>query len=382
MDNIIEPNKSFDFSKLSLGHPTGIQGGAYFTKVLFDSSPFYIQTPKSLTRQGFVKTGKKMYSDLMFDYNANDFINWLENLETKCQELILEKSDEWFQEPLDINDIESAFSPIIRVYKSGKYYLVRTNIKYSNTSNSHVIKIYNEDEQILSLEDIHANMNMNIISILEIQGIKFTSRNFQIEIENKQIMVLNKEPVFENCLIKKKDKCFKIETTIESNKVEPVSQSNIVDFSSVKILENILNSLDETKENEIIECEKQNIKSEADNFIENDIDIHSQKDVNLTSEILNNKKNFLDELEEIDLSIHLDNNNLETMKLRKPNEVYYEIYKEALKKAKKAKKQSLIAYLEAKKIKKTYMLTDIEVSDEESENSDISMSDNETQSLE
>jgi len=36
MDNIIEPNESFDFSKISLGHPVGIQGGAYFTKILFD----------------------------------------------------------------------------------------------------------------------------------------------------------------------------------------------------------------------------------------------------------------------------------------------------------------------------------------------------------
>ena len=33
MDNIIEPNESFDFTQLSLAHPTGIQGGAYFTKI-------------------------------------------------------------------------------------------------------------------------------------------------------------------------------------------------------------------------------------------------------------------------------------------------------------------------------------------------------------
>ena len=34
MDYIIEPNKQFDFSQLSLANPTGIQGGAYFTKIL------------------------------------------------------------------------------------------------------------------------------------------------------------------------------------------------------------------------------------------------------------------------------------------------------------------------------------------------------------
>jgi hypothetical protein len=70
MNNIIEPNKNFDFSKLSLAHPSGIQGGAYFTKILHSNKPLYIQTTKSLTRQGFVKSGKKYYCDLMLDNNS------------------------------------------------------------------------------------------------------------------------------------------------------------------------------------------------------------------------------------------------------------------------------------------------------------------------
>ncbi len=91
MENITEPNESFDFSKLSLAHPTGIQGGAYFTKILYNSKPLYIQTVKSLTRQGVVKSGKKYYCDLMFDNNAEVLIRWFENLEEKCQQLLFEK---------------------------------------------------------------------------------------------------------------------------------------------------------------------------------------------------------------------------------------------------------------------------------------------------
>ena len=52
------------------------------------------------------------------------------------------------------------------------------------------------------MDDVNADSS--IISILEIQGIKFTSRNFQIEIELKQVMLLNKDALFENCVIKKK----------------------------------------------------------------------------------------------------------------------------------------------------------------------------------
>ena len=69
MDNIIEPTVDFDFSNLYLGQPSSLSGGAYFTRIFFGSKPIYIQTPKSLTKQGFVKNGKKIYTDLMFDNN-------------------------------------------------------------------------------------------------------------------------------------------------------------------------------------------------------------------------------------------------------------------------------------------------------------------------
>ena len=83
MENIIEPNEMFDFSKLSLAHPVGIQGGAYFTKIECNKKPLYVQTVKSLTRQGLVKSNKKYHCDLMFDKNAEQLIQWFEKFEKK-----------------------------------------------------------------------------------------------------------------------------------------------------------------------------------------------------------------------------------------------------------------------------------------------------------
>ena len=65
MENIFELNKPFDFSKLSLAHPSAIQGGAYFTKIEHGLKPLYIQTTKSQTKQGISKSGKKHYCDLV-----------------------------------------------------------------------------------------------------------------------------------------------------------------------------------------------------------------------------------------------------------------------------------------------------------------------------
>ena len=67
----------------------------------------------------------------------------------------------------------------------------------------------------------------------------------------------------------------------------------------------------------------------------------------------------LDILEEVKLNI--DDNEPE-MKLKQPNEVYLDIYRAARLKAKQAKAVAVKAYLEAKKIKKLYMLDEVEFS--------------------
>ena len=75
----------------------------------------------------------------------------------------------------------------------------------------------------------------------------------------------------------------------------------------------------------------------------------------------NLKKEHLDNsLKEIDI---LEMTNNETITLKKPSDVYLKIYKEARKKAKEAKKLAIEAFLEAKRIKNTYLIEDIESDD-------------------
>ena len=380
MDNIIEPTENFDFTKLSLAHPSGIQGGAYFTKIEYNKKPLYIQTCKSQTRQGFVKTGKKYYCDLMFDKNSEGIINWFENLEERCQKLIFERRDTWFQNSLEENDIESAFNSTIRVYKSGKFYLVRTNIK-NNHNNTPSIKIYNENEIPMTMEEI--NNETNIISILEIQGIKFTSRNFQIEIELKQIMVLDNEPLFDNCLIKtsKKsiDKPLAENYTIDEPKLDNIilddtkiddtilHENNLEEVTIENIKEEMEDNLDELEPIDILL--ESDVKSEQ-HSVKEDVKLDEPVEENITldlvfedlNEDIEENTNELKEINNNDLSLE---NNLETIQLKKPNQVYFELYNEARKKAKEAKRCAILAYLEAKNIKKTYMIENLDDSDSE-----------------
>ena len=378
MNDIIEPTIDYDFSNLYLGPPSTIAGGAYFTRIMYNNNKqLYIQTPKSLTKQGFVKSGKKIYVDLMFDNNDTVFINWIENLEAKCQELIFSKGDNWFQTKLDKDDIESAFTSPFKIYKSGKFYLLRVNVKPN-------VKIFNDDTQIINLDDITSDKTL--ISIIEIQGIKFSSRNFQIEIELKQSMVVSPDPFLDACFIKKPNKKQNSAEEEEEDLEENIKDSdNLFATSLTKPVKKIIDPVIESFSNIDIDKKTEmntaiNSKTSSSPIVNTDIQLGDITDLDLNSD--SNHDNIILDIEdlsvepvkiedinvlkEVDLSSSLEDN-LESFTLKKPNQVYYEIYKKAREKAKEAKKEALLAFLEAKNIKKTYMLDDIDESEDEDE---------------
>ena len=387
MEDIIEPTMDYDFTKIYFGPPSTLAGGAYFSRIMYGTNkPLFIQTPKSLTKQGFIKSGKKVYTDLMFDNNDTVFINWVENLESKCQELVYSKRESWFESKLEKDDIESAFTSPFKIFKSGKYYLLRVNVKPN-------IKIYDEMNKIIQSESI--TNDKPILSILEIQGLKFTSRNFQIEIELKQSMVVSPDPFLDECFIKtpKKKPLIKEENIKEQlpkeqlpNDLNNIIKQSVQDLKG-KELESINNKLDsdESIDLEVVfdkpePLEKQSLPNKKSNKInkisQNNIDL---EEANIVLDVEELEDPSI--LKEVDLSSTLDNT-LETLQLKKPNQVYYEIYQKAKEKAKDAKKNAILAYIEMKNIKKTYMLDDIDESDSEFEEFASSSEISDTESLE
>ena len=322
--------------------PTVVAGGNYFIKYLIDGAPLYIQPPKCSTKQGITKGGKRFFTDLMFTNDHVDFIQWLEQLESHTCKRIFDNREQWFETSMEMHDIENYLTSPLKVYKSGKNYLVRTNIP--SRLGKITLKIYDESEQDVDPETIRENTQ--VITIMEVQGIKCSLRSFQIELELKQMMVVKPSNLFDKCIIRAKP-----------GETNPSDASAIITNTVVE--ENITLGKDENEDSDgdVKEVETNGLPIKEE--VEEEKEIVQQETeteaATVADSIAPSRSTELSEVN-IDLDILPEE---DSMQLKRPNEVYYEMYREARKKAKEARDLALRAYLEAKQIKNTYLLDDI-----------------------
>lgn len=385
MDNIITNTKDYPFDDIKLKMPRALQGGTYTSNLEIHDGPLVIQTPKCKTKNGIHKTAKHLYCDLLLNNDNKEFIDWLESLQEKIRSLILENADNWFHEAPTIDEIEYNWNNSIRTYKSN--YLIRSFVHKTKGLNKVSLQIYDTDENELSIEDIDSNKN--VICILEIIGLKFSSSSFHLEIALRQVMVINEKPIFNKCLIKFNNKSVSgeknnLEKSLSENleKTQNENIKNIVDSSeeqeNVKLeitesntteeLDTEKNSKEETvlDSNSISEPNKENdeiVKNKENNEKNNIEQEIPEEDTTTNDEKENDSLEKSDVLEEFELNL----DNTESIQLKDPTEVYLDIYKKAREKAKKLKLETIKAYLEAKRIKELYMLDNLDSSSEEEE---------------
>lgn len=398
--NILDINHTIDFSNLKLKEPTRLPGGAYFSQIKYNNNDFFINAGKSQTKNGIVETGKRIYCDLLYKEDNDKMASWLLDLEKTIKNLLFEKSSSWFHNEMDLDDIDYFYNSPLRTYKSNNY-LLRCFVVNStkNISKKSLLQIYDESENLKEFKDVEDN---DIISIIQIKGIRFTNSSFHLELELKQIMIIENKPLFSTCMIKipmnntiQEQQKEPTLTLIDTNNEEDEDEANEVNEDRKQEQnegqdineETIENNKQHEEQKEVIKeynndnlevSVSNNINIEiSDNENENENEDETDKDTrhlgnneeNLNKKMENKSEQIISPIKDVSLEeviIHPSElNNNETIQLKKPNEVFYEIYREARKKAKLAKKAAMIAYLEAKNIKNTYMLDDIEDSSDE-----------------
>ena len=389
MDNIVEPTSDYEFSQLMCISPSSLGGGNYFIRLLQKSGqkPLYIQPPKCSTKQGILKSGKKMYTDLLFKHEDEPFHEFLESLETFCKNQLFHYREKWFDSSLTEDVIEESFLPVSKMYKSGKFHCIRAQIPTRLGKSS--LKIFDEAEQEVSLESI--NNTSSILTIVEVQGIRCSARSFQLDLEIKQMMLLKPVDLFETCLFSKKSPKPSSSMAVSSTVIptpepepleEPVEPAVIVPTNNEVVVEDA-SSVDEINVDQkqdtdvdVLDLDNPNTSS---TIIPNEMEeVKEMKEVKEVEEEESMeeppKQNTLaileENVDEVDLTVP-DDDNQEVFTLKRRNDVYFNMYKEAKRKAKIARDLAISSYLEAKRIRHNYLanqdLSDEDTSDEDNE---------------
>lgn len=333
-----EANSEFPFSKISLTNPSAMQGGgAYFAKMTMEGKPIRIQLPKTLTKAGIVSTKRDCYIDLMYTRDTEPvLLEWINNIENRCKELVNEKKSLWFSNELSNSDIDGMLTPLSRTYKGETMTLIRVAIDMSKRSGSTNCQIYDDKENKID-DYAFITTEHSIIPLVFIEGIKFTNKSIEIELKMVQIMVFS--PSINECLINYKTPA--VDHVVEKNNIDTIDVAN-----TNNIILPDLNSLGKCSSVEVDICLK-NLKE--------------VKDIPLgeISELPENDK--YTNLREIDVTIA---NSTQSIIIKEPADLYMELYKAAKEKLRKLKDESFLAFLEAKHIKTKYMIEDTDENDE------------------
>ena len=391
---IYDITENFNFNNLKLENPSLINANNYFSKIYNNTSNknFYIKLPKCKTKHGIINSNSKCFCELEFNSNEKLVVEFFENLENICMTEIYNNKALWFYDADNIttDDIQEYITPIMRSYKGGKKFLIKTNIKQDK------IIIYDENEKKINLTDY--DVNNEIIPLLNINGVKFSKSTFIIDIVLVQFMILYPSDSFENQILIKINKPEAKKITESSTESSEINEQNEVTISSEINGQNEVNISNETKEQAYdlektisktnkIDCFKPSeelITYSSDrtynSSVENEI---PQLNNNNNNNNNNNKdgsyKYLVNSLETIecnnDGSIELNSldtiaENSEPIELKTHETIYLEIYKKAKQKAENIRKNAIEAFLEAKNIKMKYNLATIldeSSSDEENE---------------
>lgn len=322
--------------------PVQISQGNYLIRCSSPStnSAIYIQPPVCRTKSGIwsamdqvTKTQNtkitRKYTDLLFTRDDMVFASWMDKITVDCQNQIYEKRIKWFDASLDRSVIEKCFLPAVRMIKptaleyTKSHYSIRVGVPGIGSTCS--LRVFNESEQMVDPSTVLPSQTLQVV--LELEGISCTTSSFSWEFVVKQVLVeVDKPDIFDQCII-----------------VRPMTSIP----AAIQITPPLNITVEELKEVDIEVDDANNVPTTYKNTV------------------LDNEPN----VEEIDLAGEVPEDSVPILNLVSRSDVYYRRYKEAIKTAKEAKELALNSFLEARRIKDTYLL-DCDVSDTDSLESD------------
>lgn len=390
-------NSQTHFFKLNDVH---MEQKKYVTTLNFEnetSNRLILQLPLCHTKSGIIEQSTKTYTDLLFDISTEgvkEFVDLLMAIEEESAKQLHSRSGEWFEGDTDqmtVQTFEDMFTPVVRYVNRQQQVCVRVHIPTINRGIKTIQKdsqgketngsiyecdIYDKQYKGRILSDIRTDTQ--ILPLVDVKEIRITATSITLHLNLVECMIVKDSA---SLMETKTQPIRRIHLDDEPNHKNTIKQ----DDDTKQELETYVSTMDDDKtkvDNEVLIEEKlentNSYETQEENSIRTDVEkaeqepeqepaskIETEKETNANTQlVLEDIIEVKDDdgMEEIS-SLAIDDT--ESIKLKKPDEVYKEIYKAAISKAKRLRQVALEAYLDAKKIKAKFMLEDIYDSDDD-----------------
>ena len=252
-----------DLNTLSLNTPNSISGNYYFSKLSLNNSnnfEFKLNSSTLCKKITNLKNGDNYY---FFEFKENDenLNTFLQDLEDKVIETLYEKSEEWFENNVTIDDIKDSTYGFIKNNKG------KINIKLKINSDTYDVNSIVLNDKLVSVDDF--NLLDSIIPVVQLKGIKFNPKNFYIVLELKDYISM-------------------ISETLENESVTqpPVEDLNVEDNKDLN--EDNNNTETDNNINEVVDEKSNLLENETDSKIENKDEIEIKNNIILENNVDNN----------------------------------------------------------------------------------------------
>ena len=245
----------FNFNELNLETPNILNNNYYWSK--FTNSENLKITFDNTTINKNIELLKRGDSYIYLNYDNesnNNLLLFLKQLQDKIVDLIVLKSNDWFENNVDKNDILNSFIGNLKEFNNN--FQVKINLISNSTNNTVYINNSNIDLQELN-ETI---INKSITPVVFIKGIKFNTKNFYLLLEIENLIVENNEEKIINLHEENIDD--NLETNEEKENIEEVTLDNIKE-SEINIEDNT-NKLEAYQENHESKIESNQENDEAE----------------------------------------------------------------------------------------------------------------------
>jgi hypothetical protein len=214
--NVLE---HYDNKNINLGVASQIDDDTYFCRLTYNNAPFIIKTNKVCFYRKRISQYKTSDNYINISLTSKEYLEWFDQFYNEMIEIFHKSSEDWFEEPLTLSDVEFCFINPLKSNIKNNCFDIACAIDEDR------LVIVDTNDRMIQLSQLE---DSSIIPSFHIKGIKFNNKHFIFEIELVNL-----------CVILPEDQPIKeVEENVEESKLaDKLAESNISETESTEIRE-------------------------------------------------------------------------------------------------------------------------------------------------